>query len=121
MVTFGVSVRRSRYAPATTWPRRRSRAAGSVGTSFVTARVTQRDLAEVAAALEAVPEVLEVRGISGSFDLLIHVVAVVADDLYRIAGQILAVAGIERTNTALAMRQLVDYRITPLLRRVAGD
>ena len=90
-------------------------------TAFVTAQVTQRDLAEVAAALDAIPEVLEVHGISGSFDLLIHVVAVDADDLYRVAGQILAIPGIERTNTALAMRQLVDYRITPLLRRVAGD
>jgi DNA-binding Lrp family transcriptional regulator len=90
-------------------------------TAFVTAQVTQRDLADVAAALDAIPEVLEVHGISGSFDLLIHVVAVDADDLYRIAGQILAIPGIERTNTALAMRQLVDYRITPLLRRVAAD
>lgn len=90
-------------------------------TAFVTAEVVQRELAEVAAALDAIPEVLEVHGISGSFDLLIHVVAVDADDLYRIAGQILAIPGIQRTNTALAMRQLVDYRITPLLRRVAGD
>lgn len=88
-------------------------------TAFVTAQVTQRELAEVATALDAIPEVLEVHGISGSFDLLIHVVAVDADDLYRIAGQILAIPGIERTNTALAMRQLVDYRITPLLRRLA--
>lgn len=90
-------------------------------TAFVTAQVTQRELADVAAALDAIPEVLEVHGISGSFDLLIHVVAVDADDLYRIAGQILAIPGIQRTNTALAMRQLVDYRITALLRRVAGD
>ena len=90
-------------------------------TAFVTAQVTQRALADVAAALDAIPEVLEAHGISGSFDLLIHVVAVDADDLYRIAGQILAIPGIERTNTALAMRQLVDYRITPLLRRVAAD
>ncbi|HEV3359298.1 MAG TPA: Lrp/AsnC family transcriptional regulator [Pseudonocardiaceae bacterium] len=90
-------------------------------TAFVTAQVTQRDLADVAAALDAIAEVLEVHGISGSFDLLIHVVALDADDLYRIAGQILAIPGIERTNTALAMRQLVDYRITPLLRRAAAD
>jgi hypothetical protein len=47
-------------------------------------------------------------------------VAAGAEDLYRIAGQILAVPGVERTSTALVMRQLVDYRITPLLRRVAG-
>jgi DNA-binding Lrp family transcriptional regulator len=88
-------------------------------TAFVTAQVTQRRLDEVAAALAAVPEVLQVHGISGQIDLLIHVVATDADDLYRIAGQILAISGVERTTTALVMRQLVGYRITPLLHRAA--
>jgi DNA-binding Lrp family transcriptional regulator len=88
-------------------------------TAFVTARLTQRRLDEVAHALEAVPEVLQVHGLSGDADLLIHVVATDADDLYRIAGQILAIPGIERTSTALVMRQLVDYRITPQLHRAA--
>jgi DNA-binding Lrp family transcriptional regulator len=88
-------------------------------TAFVTAQVTQRKLDEVAVALAAIPEVLQVHGISGQTDLLIHVVATHADDLYRIAGQILAIPGIERTSTALVMRQLVGYRITPLLHRAA--
>lgn len=88
-------------------------------TAFITAQVTQRRLDEVAEALAEIPEVLEVHGISGPVDLLIHVVARDADDLYRIAGRILAVPGIERTNTSLVMRRLVDYRITPLLRRAA--
>ncbi|HET6502906.1 MAG TPA: Lrp/AsnC family transcriptional regulator [Amycolatopsis sp.] len=88
--------------------------------AYVTAQVTQRRLDEVAAALAAVPEVLQVHGISGPVDLLIHVVATDAEDLYRIAGQILAIPGVERTDTALVMRQLVGYRITPLLRRAAG-
>ncbi|MFE1442184.1 hypothetical protein [Streptomyces sp. NPDC058739] len=42
-----------------------------------------------------------------------------AEHLPRVAGQILDHPGVERTNTALAMRQFVDYRITPLLRRAA--
>ena len=50
---------------------------------------------------------------------LVHTVAADADDLYRIAGQILAIPGVERTNTALVMRELVSYRITPLLQRRA--
>ncbi|MFK0111989.1 Lrp/AsnC family transcriptional regulator [Streptomyces sp. NPDC091217] len=90
-------------------------------TAFVTAHVMQRRLDEVAAALTAVPEVVQVHGISGDADLLIHVVATDADDLYRIAGRILSIPGIERTNTALVMRQLVDYRITPLLQRAADE
>jgi DNA-binding Lrp family transcriptional regulator len=86
-------------------------------TAFVTTQVTQRMLDEVAAALTAIPEVLQVHGISGTIDLLVHIVAADAEDLYRIAGQILAIPGVERTNTALVMRELVDYRITPLLQR----
>jgi DNA-binding Lrp family transcriptional regulator len=88
-------------------------------TAFVTTRVTQRRLDEVATALADIPEVLQVHGISGQTDLLVHVVAADADDLYRIAGQILAVPAVERTETALVMRELVGYRIAPLLRRLA--
>jgi len=88
-------------------------------TAFVTTQVTQRRLDEVADALTGIPEVLQVHGVSGQTDLLVHVVAADADDLYRVAGQILAVPGVERTQTALVMRELVGYRISPLLRRRA--
>jgi DNA-binding Lrp family transcriptional regulator len=88
-------------------------------TAYITTQVTQRRLDEVAAALASIPEVLQVDGISGQIDLLVHVVAADADDLYRIAGQILAIPGVERTSTALVMRELVSYRITPLLQRRA--
>lgn len=88
-------------------------------TAFVRTTVTQNRLDEVAGALAEIPEVLQVQGISGRDDLHVHVVAVDADDLYRIAGRILAVPGVERTETALVMRELVNYRITPLLER--GD
>jgi DNA-binding Lrp family transcriptional regulator len=83
--------------------------------AFLLANVTQRKLASIAADLEAIPEVLEVQGVSGAVDLLIQAVARDADDLYRIAGQILEVNGIDRTTTALVMRTLVDYRVAPLL------
>ena len=88
-------------------------------TAFITTRVTQRRLDEVAAALAGIPEVLQVHGISGETDLLVHVVAADAEDLYRIAGQVLDIPGVERTSTALVMRELVSYRITPLLDRAA--
>jgi DNA-binding Lrp family transcriptional regulator len=89
-------------------------------TAFVTVAVTQRLLDDLATALAEIPEVLEVFGLSGPADLLIRVVARDADDLYRVAGQILATRGVERTETALVMRRLVDYRATRLLRRLAG-
>ncbi|KRD05962.1 AsnC family transcriptional regulator [Mycobacterium sp. Root265] len=84
-------------------------------TAFILTRVTQRKLAQIADALEQVPEVIEVHGLGGVTDLMIHVVAREADDLYRIAGRILDIDGVEQTTTSLVMRKLVDYRITPLL------
>ncbi|MHA6620919.1 Lrp/AsnC family transcriptional regulator [Pseudonocardia sp. DLS-67] len=89
-------------------------------TAFVMVQVTQRLLGEVAAALREVPEVLEVLGLSGPTDLLVRVAARDADDLYRIAGQLLATDGVERTTTSLVMRTLVEHRVAPLLERVTG-
>ena len=54
-------------------------------------------------------------GLSGVTDLLVHIAARDADDLYRIAGLILDVDGVEKTTTGLVMRTLVEYRLTPLL------
>ena len=88
-------------------------------TAFITASVMQRQLDVVADALRGIPEVLEVHGVSGERDLLIRVVGEDADDLYRVAGSILAIPGVERTSTALVMRQLVEFRMTPLLEIVA--
>ncbi|RTL63669.1 MAG: Lrp/AsnC family transcriptional regulator [Pseudonocardiaceae bacterium] len=88
--------------------------------AYVTVQVTQSRLDEVGAALGQVPEVLEVLGISGQSDLQVQVVARDADDLYRVAGELLAVDGVERTTTGLVMRRLVDYRVEPLLRRIAA-
>lgn len=90
-------------------------------TAFITVQVAQRRLDEVASSLADIPEILQVQGVSGSTDLFVQSVAVDADDLYRIAGEILAVPGVERTNTSLVMRELVKYRITPLLRRAMEE
>lgn len=83
--------------------------------AYVVTKVTQRKLASVGKALGDIPEVLEVQGLSGLDDLLVHVVARDADDLYRIAGRILLTDGVKRTNTGLVMRELVTYRIAQLL------
>lgn len=84
-------------------------------TAFIMVTVTQRKLRAIGDALERVPAVLEVHGLSGVTDLLVHIVARDADDLYRIAGQILDIDGVEKTTTGLVMRRLVDYRVAPLL------
>lgn len=84
-------------------------------TAFIMVTVTQRKLGPISEALKGVPEVIEVHGLSGVADLLVHLVARDADDLYRIAGLILDIDGVEKTTTGLAMRRLVDYRLAPLL------
>lgn len=83
--------------------------------AYILTRVTQRKLDRVGVALDNIPEVLEVHGLSGIADLLIHVAARDADDLYRVAGNILNIKGVKRTTTALVMRDIVDYRVRPLL------
>lgn len=83
--------------------------------AYVVTKVMQRELASVAQALGEIPEVLEVQGLSGINDLLVHVVAREAGDLYRIAGRILDTDGVKRTNTGLVMRELIDYRIAQLI------
>lgn len=88
-------------------------------TAFILTNVAQRKLSQIADALDGIPEVLEVHGLSGVTDLLVHVVARDADDLYRVAGRILNIDGVEQTTTSLVMRQMLDYRLTPLLSRIA--
>ncbi|MDR5701051.1 Lrp/AsnC family transcriptional regulator [Agromyces aerolatus] len=85
--------------------------------AFVSVHVRQKLLAEVAAQIAAIPEVLQAHGLSGSVDLLVRVVCRDADDLFRIDGAILAIEGVERTETSLAMGELIPYRLIPLLER----
>src|SRR5438270_524599 len=89
-------------------------------TAYMTVTVVQRGLADVSDALAAIPEVLEVTGLSGVTDLLVEVAARDADDLWRITEQVLAIPGVQRTDTALALRRFVDHRMAPLLERAAG-
>lgn len=96
-----------------------ARALGYPLSAFISVTLVQQHLDEVGAALADIPEVLQVFGLSGDADLLVLVAARTADDLYRIAGMILATPGVERTETSLIMRQMVDYRVQPLLTRLA--
>jgi DNA-binding Lrp family transcriptional regulator len=88
--------------------------------AYVTVQVVQRSLAEVSDGLAHIPEVLEVIGLSGAADLLVRVVARDADDLWRITERVLSIEGVQRIDTALALRSFVEHRVTPLLERAAG-
>ena len=87
--------------------------------AFITAVVDQHQLEDVLAALETIAQVTQVTGLSGAADLLIAVVATDADDLYRLAGLVLAVPGVQRTTMSVAMHEVVAYRTRPLLELLA--
>lgn len=88
--------------------------------AFISVHVQQQKLGSLAEELASVPEILEGYGLTGSADLLLRVVALDAEDLFRINGKILACDGVERTDTALAMGELIPFRIRPLLERSSG-
>ncbi|WP_308799869.1 Lrp/AsnC family transcriptional regulator [Agromyces silvae] len=85
--------------------------------AFVSVHVRQKLLAEVVTRIAEIPEVIQAHGLSGSVDLLVRVVSRDAEDLFRIDGAILAIEGVERTETSLAMGELIPYRLGPLLDR----
>jgi DNA-binding Lrp family transcriptional regulator len=53
--------------------------------------------------------------LSGQFDLLVHVISRDTSDLFRIDGEILAIDGVERTETSLSMGELIPHRMDQLL------
>ncbi|MBM7368142.1 Lrp/AsnC family transcriptional regulator [Gordonia hydrophobica] len=88
--------------------------------AYIAVVVDQHRLEEVVASLGTIPEVLEVVGISGIADLQLLVAAADADDLYRIAGHVLAVPGVTRTTVSVVMHEAIPYRTLPLIERLAG-
>ncbi|SLJ93164.1 DNA-binding transcriptional regulator, Lrp family [Arthrobacter sp. P2b] len=85
--------------------------------AFISLHVQQQKLTRLATELADIPEILEGYGLTGSADLLLRVVALDAEDLFRINGKILACDGVDRTDTALAMGELIPFRVQPLLDR----
>ena len=88
--------------------------------AFISVHVQQQKLGQLAVDLAEIPEILEAHGLTGSADLLLRVVALDAEDLFRINGKILGCDGVERTDTALAMQEMIPYRMQPLLKKSAG-
>jgi len=86
-------------------------------TAFIEVYIVQNRAAEIIAELTGIPEILQAHGMSGAADLLVRVACADAEDLFRIDRTILACEGVERTETSLAMGELIPYRITPLLER----
>ncbi len=85
--------------------------------AFSLVRLPQKGIEPIIRDIAEIPEVVHVNGISGAADLLVHLVARDAEDLFRVDAEILAIDGIERTETSLSMGELLPYRVQPLLDR----
>ena len=85
--------------------------------AFVHVHVQQQRLVGITAELAGIPEVVEAHGLTGAADILLRVVAEDAEDLFRVNKAILAVSGVERCDTNLAMGELIPFRVSPLLER----
>ncbi len=75
----------------------------------------QNELPQIGGHLAAVPEIIQAYGLAGPVDLLVHVAARDAAHLFEIDARILAIEGIERTETSLVMGEIIPYRISPLM------
>ena len=79
------------------------------------AHQAQHRLEQAVAGLRRIPEVLECFAPAGGTDLLVRVVARNPDDLYRVSEEIRLCPGITRTSTSVFLREVVPYRVHPLL------
>jgi len=69
----------------------------------------------VADRLALIPEVLEVHTITGTGDMLCRVVARSNADLQRVIDEIVAIEGVVRTSSVIALDTPVSYRVLPLV------
>lgn len=90
-------------------------------TAFLTLQISQPSGHEaVAEHLATVPEVLEAYTITGSGDLWCRVVARTNADLQRVIDRVVAMAGVQRASTVMALATQVPYRVLPLVREASS-
>ena len=83
--------------------------------AIVTAEVDQDRFDEAMLALRDIASIIECVATSGENDLLCQVVARDTDDLYEVGQRILRCPGVRRTATSIVLKELIEYRMTPLL------
>ncbi|MCR2811984.1 Lrp/AsnC family transcriptional regulator [Microbacterium sp. zg.Y1090] len=77
--------------------------------------VRQADLPRITREIAEIPEVIQAHGVSGPVDLVVRVAARDTQHLFDIDARILGIGGVERTETALVMEEVIGYRVRPLM------
>ncbi|MEJ1091992.1 Lrp/AsnC family transcriptional regulator [Microbacterium istanbulense] len=83
--------------------------------AFVSIGVRQTEMARIIAELSRVPEVVQAHGLSGSIDILARVACRDARHLFDTDARILSIEGVERTETSLAMGEVIPFRVAGLI------
>ncbi|WP_053382743.1 Lrp/AsnC family transcriptional regulator [Leucobacter celer] len=83
--------------------------------AFLSIGVRQARLPQIVELLGEIPEVLQVHGLSGRVDLMALVACRDTSHLFDLDASILGIDGVERTETAFVMRELVPYRVLGLV------
>ncbi len=83
--------------------------------AFIAVGVRQPHLLKITAELARVPEVLQVHGLSGETDLMTFVACRDARHLFDVDARILGIEGVERTETSLAMGEVIPFRVAGLI------
>lgn len=87
--------------------------------AFVSLSVSQQSVDSVYATLEAIPEVVEAYTTTGDADVMLRVIARDTVDLHRITQGIQAAPGVERSSTTIATTEVIPYRMSSLLQKIA--
>jgi DNA-binding Lrp family transcriptional regulator len=87
--------------------------------AFVNLEIAQGRLADVVEHLASIAEVLEVHSTTGPGDLHARVIARNNEHLQDVIGTILAVQGISRTTTQIALTEQLPLRILPVVDEAA--
>lgn len=83
--------------------------------AFVSIGVRQTELPRITAELSRVPEIVQAHGLSGSIDVLARVACRDARHLFDTDARILSIEGVERTETSLAMGEVIPFRVAGLI------
>jgi len=83
--------------------------------AFISVTVRQPDLPRITADLDRIPEVVQAHGLSGPIDLLARVACRDTQHLFETDARILAIEGVERTETSLVMDEAISHRVMPLM------
>jgi DNA-binding Lrp family transcriptional regulator len=89
--------------------------------AFMLLELAQGRLDEAAAALDAVPEVLEADAISGPQDLICRVVARDTEHLQKVVNELLQTPAIRRCTSYIVLSRQVPPRTAPLIDAAAAD